>query len=303
LADKLGELRRLRVLWYLKSCPSLRLEGEFSRSRSLEDLSLAIEAITSERLRLGFLGLCLLGSTAGCYHERYCGQTSLVERVLPPPNAADPGKLASVPEEISAPGKTTQDSASPAPAIPLKPPAEIDPSRVKSSESPPVAATGPDFRQALALPEAIGLAFQLQPRLRASLESIQQARGRADIAYSAFLPTVSTGYSVGGFEFGVGGQGVPIPGSAGSPAFNFFPPGGVIPVGLNLESGYELAELKLQWLVCDFGRRMGQYNQAGLATDIAQLQTDRAYQKVADDVATAYYQVIRVRSLRRIEVE
>ena len=49
-----------------------------------------------------------------------------------------------------------------------------------------------------------------------------------------------------------------------------------MPVGLNLESGYELAELKLQWLVCDFGRRIGQYNQAGLAADIAQLQTDRA---------------------------
>jgi outer membrane protein len=303
LADKLGELRRLRVLWYLKSCPSLRLEGEFSRSRSLEDLSLAIEAITSERLRLGFLGLCLLGSTAGCYHERYCGQTSLVERVLPPPNAADPAKFASAPEEISAPGKATPDGATPPPAVPTNPPAAIDPTRVKSSESPRDTAIGPDFRQALGLPEAIGLAFQLQPRLRASLESIQQARGRADIAYSAFLPTVSTGYSVGGFEFGVGGQGVPIPGSAGSPAFNFFPPGGVIPVGLNLESGYELAELKLQWLVCDFGRRMGQYNQAGLATDIAQLQTDRAYQTVADDVATAYYQVLRVRSLRRIAVE
>src|SRR5262249_51159958 len=64
--------------------------------------------------------------------------------------------------------------------------------------------------------------------------------------------------------------------------------------------GYELAELKVQWLVCDFGRRLGRYSQAGIATDIAQLQTQRAYQTVANDVATAYYHVLRARSLRRI---
>src|SRR5262249_38755374 len=58
--------------------------------------------------------------------------------------------------------------------------------------------------------------------------------------------------------------------------------------------------LKLQWLVCDFGRRMGRYSQAGLAVDIAQLQTERAYQTVANDVALAHYQVLRSRPLRPI---
>jgi outer membrane protein TolC len=78
---------------------------------------------------------------------------------------------------------------------------------------------------------------------------------------------------------------------------------GALPVGLDLRTGYELAELKLQWLVCDFGRRLGRYHQAGLAVDIAQLQTQRAYQTVANDVAVAYYQVLRARSLRRIAEE
>src|SRR5262249_60639571 len=73
--------------------------------------------------------------------------------------------------------------------------------------------------------------------------------------------------------------------------------------GMDIKSGYELAELKLQWLVCDFGRRMGRYNQAGLAVDIAQLQTERAYQTVANGVALAYYQVLRARSLHRIADE
>src|SRR5262249_29765509 len=64
-------------------------------------------------------------------------------------------------------------------------------------------------------------------------------------------------------------------------------------------TGYELADLKLQWLICDFGRRLGRYRQAGLAVDIAQLQSDRAYQTVANEVAIAYYQVLRTRALRK----
>lgn len=67
-----------------------------------------------------------------------------------------------------------------------------------------------------------------------------------------------------------------------------------LPVGLNIQTGYELAELKLQWLICDFGRRSGLYHQAGLGVEIAQLQSDRAYQTVASEVSTAYYQVLRV---------
>ena len=74
-------------------------------------------------------------------------------------------------------------------------------------------------------------------------------------------------------------------------------------MGLNVQSGYELAELKIQWLVCDFGRRTGQYDQACLGLAIAQLQTERAYQTVASEVAAAYYQVLRAKSLRRIADE
>src|SRR5439155_8379120 len=57
------------------------------------------------------------------------------------------------------------------------------------------------------------------------------------------------------------------------------------------------------WLVCDFGRRLGRYRQAGLAVEIARLQTDRAHQTVANDVAVAYYQALRARALRQIAGE
>src|SRR5205085_5771788 len=118
----------------------------------------------------------------------------------------------------------------------------------------------------LTLADAVALAFQYQPRLRASLESIQQARGREDIAFATFLPVLTSGYSDGGFDLNAGGLSVLV----GSPsAFTFIPALGAVPIGLNINTGYELAELKLQWLLCDFGRRLGRYNQAGLAADIA----------------------------------
>src|SRR5262249_47931410 len=85
--------------------------------------------------------------------------------------------------------------------------------------------------------------------------------------------------------------------------FTFIPTIGSIPIGLNLNTGFELADLKLQWLICDFGRRLGRYRQAGLTTEIAQLQSERAYQTVANEVSVAYYQVLRTQALRKIAEE
>jgi len=148
--------------------------------------------------------------------------------------------------------------------------------------------------QPLTLPEAIETAFRQQPRLRVYLESVEQARRGEDIAFAPFLPIAAAGYSVGGFDVNAGGLGVLV----GQPsAFTFIPALGAVPVGLNINTGFELADLKLQWLICDFGRRLGRYRQAGLAVDIARLQSERAYQTVANEVSVAYYQVLRTRAL------
>src|SRR5262249_14364866 len=109
-------------------------------------------------------------------------------------------------------------------------------------------------------------------------------------------PMAVAGYSVGGFDLSVGGNSVPL---GPLPGFTFLPALGSIPIGLNITTGYELADLKLQWLICDFGRRLGRYRQAGFAVEIAQLQRERAYQTVANEVAVAYYQVLRTRALRK----
>ncbi len=48
------------------------------------------------------------------------------------------------------------------------------------------------------------------------------------------------------------------------------------------------------------GRRLGRYNASKLAVDIQQLQTNRAFQTVANEVAIAYYNVLRNQALERV---
>ena len=130
----------------------------------------------------------------------------------------------------------------------------------------------------------------------AQLEVIAEARGLQQIAFSTFLPFVSANYDVGEFSLGVTGNSIPIP---KGPGFNFIPGVGAVPFGLNIGTSFELAELKVQWLLLDFGRRLGRYEQSRLATEIAGLQTGRAYQTVANEVAVAYYNILRSQALRR----
>src|SRR5262249_28415340 len=145
----------------------------------------------------------------------------------------------------------------------------------------------------LNLADAIETAFRTQPRLRVYLETVEQARRAEEVAFAPFLPLAVASYSFGGFDLNAGGNTTPL---GPVPGFAFLPALGSIPFGLNINTGYELADLKLQWLICDFGRRLGRYRQAGLAREIALLQTERAYQTVADEVSVAYYQVLRTRA-------
>jgi outer membrane protein TolC len=268
-------------------------QGGEGNHRIPGDLTLATLTTTSGRvrIRLTLLGFLLLHSALGCSHEDYSCQDSLTQRILPP-------LTIDIPEKRSSPEKTAREKDDGSPARVRQPQLSLEPD--SEDGKLPAPAQGSEVRgepaQTITLPEAIDTAFRQQPRLRVYLESVEQARRGEDIAFAPFLPMAVAGYSVGGFDVNAGGLSV-IPGVP--PGFTFIPALGAIPVGLDIKTGYEFADLKLQWLICDFGRRLGRYRQAGLAVEIAQLQSERAYQTVAQEVAVAYYQVLRTRALRK----
>jgi outer membrane protein TolC len=253
-------------------------------------MTLPTKANIVGRLRVGrnLFGFLLLCATFGCSHGQYCGHEGLIERILPPLD---------IHEDLAAPKKLTQITPAQIQARLGQPQVKDDDIKVAKLTT---STQGEDLShgpgQTLTLAEAIDTAFRQQPRLRVYLEGVEQARHGEEIAFAPFLPTAFAGYSVGGFDLNAGGN-------APSPGFNFLPTLGSIPFGLNINTGYELADFKLQWLICDFGRRLGRYRQAGLAVEIAQLQSDRAFQTVANEVSVAYYQVLRTRALRKTAVD
>jgi outer membrane protein TolC len=240
---------------------------------------------------LELLGFLLLASPLGCSPERYGCQEGLAQRILPPVNL-------DVRDELPTPKRMAQETSGESQARSGQPKAgdDTDPKEVKQPTAAQGSGIAPEPTLTLTLAEAIDTAFQQQPRLRVYLESVEQARRGEDIAFAPFLPMAVAGYSVGGFDLNVGGTSSPL---GPIPGFTFLPALGAIPIGLNINTGYELADFKLQWLICDFGRRLGRYRQAGLAVEIAQLQSERAYQTVANEVSVAYYQVLRTRALRK----
>jgi outer membrane protein len=272
-----------------------------------------------------FCGRSLLSGlvlATGCAHSQTDLQDRLARRIVP--IATEPVPSANRVEDRTSVGPTADGRVRLAGAsqrgqsieartgndrtTPL-PPAIVGPPRRSDSDRPSSPATSlpSDSDEAtldaiaangkpLTLAGAIDLAYRSQPRLRAQLETIAQARGAQQIAFSAFLPVVAGRYDVGGFSLGAGGLAAQV----GKPQnFNFLPGIGAVPIGLNLGTTFELAELNVQWLLLDFGRRLGLYEQAKLSSDIAGLQTERAHQTVANEVAVAYYNVLRSQALRR----
>jgi outer membrane protein TolC len=278
------------------------------------------ETLRALRGRAWLIGLL---ATAGCAHSQTDIQGRLASRFAPlgAGAASSPAETelttskrptndATVHPAVALQSKEpTEARAQNGQAVPL-PPAITPPAPHRDSDraSTPANSLPSDSNEAaldaiaasgkpLSLSDAIRYAFRLQPRLRAQLEHIAQARGLQQIAFSTFFPLVAAHYDVGEYSLGVTGNSLALPKALSG--FNFIPGVGALPFGLNIGTNFELAELRVQWLLLDFGRRLGRYEQARLATDIAGLQTGRAYQTVANEVAVAYYNVLRSQALRR----
>jgi TolC family type I secretion outer membrane protein len=175
-----------------------------------------------------------------------------------------------------------------------RPPPAGTPSRTPpppaSSPLQQVGLTSPsDAPAPLSLPDAIAVALQDNPRLRAALTAIERARGQEEVAFAPFLPQVdllnrfvATGKSI-------------VPGAPG-------PTGAVNVDGPGPYAVYQ-SELQIQWTLYDFGRTAGRYGQAEQREKIARLQALRAKQTVAYDVAAAYLQALEAAAFRRIAAE
>ena len=151
------------------------------------------------------------------------------------------------------------------------------------------AADGPPPLLLLSLPEAIRLGLQYNPRLASAVAAIDRSRGQEEAAFAPFLPqidmltrSVATGKST-------------LPGAPG--------PTGVVNITEVGDYAVYQSELQLQWTLYDFGRTAGRYRQAGMRENIARLQSERARETVAYDVATAYLQALEAAAFRRIAVE
>ena len=180
-----------------------------------------------------FCGRSLLSGlvlATGCAHSQTDLQDRLARRIVP--IATEPVPSANRVEDrtsvrptadgrvrlagASQPGQSIEARTGNDRTTPL-PPAIVGPPRRSDSDRPSSPATSlpSDSDEAtldaiaangkpLTLAGAIDLAYRSQPRLRAQLETIAQARGAQQIAFSAFLPVVAGRYDVEGIRPGSG---------------------------------------------------------------------------------------------------
>jgi len=144
----------------------------------------------------------------------------------------------------------------------------------------------------LTLEQALTIGDRENPRLQQMRARVDIARAGRTVAFAEFLPEAKT------YLRHI--QGAPatqkfslptIPTVVGNVAFG------------NQTDSFQTAELHLQMTIFQFGKQVARYGQAVAATDIADLQYQRARQTVSYDVTVAYLTVLRDRALRRIAEE
>jgi outer membrane protein TolC len=144
----------------------------------------------------------------------------------------------------------------------------------------------------LTLPDALAIAEQSNPRLLQMRARVDIARAGRTVAFADFLPEAKT------YLRHV--QGVPASQTFALPTIPTLV--GNVATGEPSDS-FWTAELHLQMTVFQFGRQVARYGQAVAATEIAELQYQRALQTVGYDVTVAYLTVLRERAMRRIAEE
>ncbi len=150
----------------------------------------------------------------------------------------------------------------------------------------------PEDCNTLTLAAAIDLAYRTSPALQAARSRLDLSKAGKEIAYADFLPQLEIGYRhIAGTTNG-GGLVLPtLPTSVGNVAF-----------GGNGEE-FDVAELRAQWTLWDFGRTTSKFGQSLITEEIAGLQYVRTEQTVAYDVASAYFDALDAKATADVAQE
>jgi len=153
------------------------------------------------------------------------------------------------------------------------------PSKITADESCETEST--TVSEPVDLAKAIALAIVNNPELKASKEDTYIAEKQIDIARSAFLPQVSASYN-----YAVMNQEISVP-----------------LLGTILDQDFNLTEVKVQWMICDFGRSLGRLEQTRFYKNIADEQYRRKKQTIIYQTSEAYYNVLRARKAKKVASE
>ncbi len=182
------------------------------------------------------------------------------------------------PTQIRTPGRRLKISQASALSEPIDhPPPIVD-------QSLPPEPNSDASNDQLTLASAIDLAYRSSPQIQAARAKIELARAGKEIAYSDFLPQFDMGFRhvVGQAP---GGYVLPtIPTSIGNVAYG------------GSAQEFDVAELRAQWTLWDFGRTASKYGQSLIMQDIAGLQYVRTQQTVSFDVASAYFESLSAKA-------
>lgn len=217
----------------------------------------------------GLVISALLGLAPGCAPLPPAVSSEALEERIKPEGA-----------ELPAPEQPLPDLPASESADPLLPP----PRKAEAATlGPPTIDIAPASR--FTVSDAIQFALQNNPRLRIAQQAIEQAQGGRQVALAPFLPHAFGAYRAVGTN------------SEGNNATGLNEP--VVGFGPGTQT-FQVAEVNLHWLIWDFGRSQGKFQQAANLVDITQMELFRARQTVAFDVTAAYHRVLLVRATRQV---
>ncbi len=220
--------------------------------------------VRHEKLFAALIGI-LLGVVACCATTTF-GQTTLEPTPTPAPSGSgqqQPGQPATA---VSQPSFSSWEE------IGTKRLAVGEVEILRLPAPAPPCPTGAPGR--IDLFGAVSRAIQCNPKLKAYQAEVMQARAARTVAFSPFYPKIANSAN--------------LIGTTGP----FFALGQISPDLQNRSSGFVLNELTIEWILWDFGRRLGTYRQYDLQYQISRFQCRRAEQTVAFFVSQSYFQLL-----------